>query len=142
MPAGTVNIYPNAIKSIVNQGIDLLNDTMKIILLDENHAYNSSHTELDDVSANEIATAYGYTQQTKEIAGVTVTLDSGVTVVDLYDPTWVADGGSISASAAVIYDVTAGNLLVASIAFAEEAESTNGKQFVVEVSDYGLMTFT
>jgi len=90
--------------------IDFENDSIKIILMDTAFAFNKdTHATLADVSASEIATLYGYTQQTKILAGVSVVEDDAGDMLKVTwdDPSWTADGGDLggeAVGAAIAYD--------------------------------------
>ena len=90
--------------------IDFSADSFKIILMASGFTFNKdTHHGYADVSANELATGYGYTQNTKVLAGVTVTEDDtdDRTEVTWTNPTWTASGGSIGPTpGAIIFDDT------------------------------------
>lgn len=85
-------------------------DVFKIILMDATFAFDpDTHATLADVTSHQLATANGYTQNDKTLAGVTVTEDdtNDRASVTWTNVTWTASGGSIGpAGAAVIYDDT------------------------------------
>lgn len=138
---GDFQVYPNAKLLIANGTVDFLTDTVKVILLNGSHAYNSAHTDLSEVSANEISTGSGYTQQTLALASKTITLASGIVKFDAADSVWTASGGSIIASAAVIYDDTVtDDKLLASIIFSQEVTVTDGNNFNLIYSPNGIFT--
>lgn len=90
--------------------VDFENDVFKMILVDTTFAFDpDTHATLADVTASQLATANGYTQNDKTLAGVTVTEDdtnnrAGVTWTNV---TFTASGGNIGATgAAIIYDDT------------------------------------
>lgn len=90
--------------------IDFSNDVFKIILMNTTFAFNKdTHATLADVTADQLATGNGYTQNNYTLAGVTVTEDDtldGLTVT-WDNAVWTASGGSIGPTgAAVIYDDT------------------------------------
>ena len=90
--------------------IDFSADSFKIILMASGFTFNKdTHHGYADVSANELATGYGYTQNTKVLAGVTVTEDDtdDRTEVTWTNPTWTASGGSIGPTpGAIVFDDT------------------------------------
>jgi len=92
--------------------IDFANDSFKIILMDTSFAFDKdAHATLADVSASEVATLFGYTQQTKVLAGVVVTEDDSGDKLNVTwdDPSWTASGGNLAGQAigaAIVYDDT------------------------------------
>ncbi len=107
-------IYDRFKANLFNKEVDLEGDTIIVILLDNSHAFTTTHNNLTDVSANELATAGGYTQQDKELAGKAVT-QAATTKWDGTDVEWTS--ATFSAYHAVLYDETADNDLILSIDF-------------------------
>lgn len=107
-------IYDRFKANLFNKEVDLEGDTIIVILLDNSHAFTTTHNNLTDVSANELATAGGYTQQDKELAGKAVT-QAATTKWDGTDVEWTS--ATFSAYHAVLYDETAANDLILSIDF-------------------------
>ena len=107
-------IYDRFKANLFNKEVDLEGDTIIVILLDNSHAFTTTHNNLTDVSANELATAGGYTQQDKELAGKAVT-QAATTKWDGTDVEWTT--ATFSAYHAVLYDETAANDLILSIDF-------------------------
>lgn len=50
-------LYPTALKKLLDGEIDLLDDTIKIMLLDGDAAYSASDEFLDDVNTDAVATS-------------------------------------------------------------------------------------
>ena len=95
--------------------VDINADEFMIILMDDTFVFDpDAHATLADVIASpsaELATAYGYTQQTKLLAGGSLaeddTNDRAVRIFD--NCTWTAAGGSIGPTGcAIIIDNTTG----------------------------------
>ncbi|MEW6505522.1 MAG: hypothetical protein AB1457_16310 [Chloroflexota bacterium] len=95
--------------------IDLLSDSLHIILMDDTFAFNpDTHKVLADVSAKELGTGHGYTQGGLVLQNVILNRDtsSGNNKVwaTMDDPVWTASGGNIGPTkAAIIYDADALN---------------------------------
>lgn len=142
MATGTITLYPNFKLKVTDGTMDLDSHVYKIILLNSSHSFNAAHTTLADITANQIATANGYTQNDKTLASVTLNLSSGTVKWDAADVTWTATGGNITASYAAIYnDSTTGDLLVASIAFDGGEESAGpGTPFNIAWNANGIVT--
>lgn len=102
--------------------VDMANDVFIAILMNTTFAFNKdTHATLADVTANQLATANGYTQNAKVLANAVVTEDdtedAAITVWD--NVTWMASGGDIGPTgAAIIYDdTTTDDTIVACIDF-------------------------
>lgn len=124
---------------LASGNIDFDADTFKIILMDTSFAFDKdSHATLADVSANEISTANGYTQQNKTLANVAVTEDdtNDQASVTWDDPTWTASGGDLGGEAigsAIIYDdTTSDDTVVGCIDFGTDYTVSDGNIFKVE----------
>jgi hypothetical protein len=104
---------PNHIKYLLaTKAIDFSGDTFKIILMQSGFSFDiDSHAEYADVSASELATAYGYTAGGATMSGVSVSEDdtNDRCSVTWANPSWTASGGSLVASGAIIYDDTVAN---------------------------------
>jgi hypothetical protein len=90
--------------------VDFANDSFKIILMADGFVFNPvTHAKYADISASELATAYGYTITTKVLTGVTVVQDNVNNVCNITwnNVTWTAAGGDIGpTTGAIIYDDT------------------------------------
>ncbi len=80
--------------------IDLANDSLKAILMDDSFAFNKdTHATLALVTANQLATKNGYTQNTKVLTTPSLaeddTDDKGTLTCD--DLTWTATATSCAA---------------------------------------------
>ena len=68
---------PHAFYRVCSADIDMQNDTFKAILMDNSFFFlPKSHSKLSDVTAHQIATGNGYTQNDKTLTGGTLTEDS------------------------------------------------------------------
>jgi len=117
--------------------IDFDVDTFKIILMNTTFAFDKdAHATLSDVTADQLATGYGYTQNDKTLANVAVTEDDvndkGKVTFD--DVTWTASGGSIGPTgAAIIYDdTTADDTVVGCIDFGTDYTIPDGSSFQLQ----------
>ena len=95
---------------LATKKIDFENDVFKIILMTSSFEFGpDDHATLSDVTASQLSTGYGYTQNNKELAGVSVTESDALDkcIIMWADPTWTADSGDIGPTiAAIIYDDT------------------------------------
>lgn len=113
--------------------IDFKNDSFVIVLLDDGFVFDKdSHATLSDITASQLATNYGYTQDTKALSSVSVT-EGDASIVTWADVEWIANGGTIGPSAAAcIVDTTTGDdTVVLCIEFGEAASALDGYHFKI-----------
>lgn len=117
--------------------IDLSTDTLKIILMNITFAFDKdTHATLADVTADQLATGFGYTQNDKMLAGGALVEDDandkGTYTCD--DPVWTASGGSIGPTgAAIIYDDTTGDdTVIGCIDFGTDYTVPDGTNFSIQ----------
>lgn len=121
-----VSTASNHIKYLLaTKAIDFANDAFKIILMNNTFAFDKdAHEKLSDVTAYQLPTAYGYTQNNKALSGVSVTENDTNDRADVTwsNVSWTASGGSIGPTgAAIIYDDTVTNdPIVGCIDFGED----------------------
>lgn len=99
----------NFLEQLLKKEIDFDADTFKIILMASGYVFNrATHVGYADVSASELATAYGYTAGGATLSGVAVSQDdtNNAGKVVWGNASWNVSGGNITASAAIIYDDT------------------------------------
>lgn len=147
--AVTINRYNKFPEYFGDNTMDLDADTFTIILMNSTHVFTATNTVLADVSANEIPTGNGYTQQAKNLASVTWTESSGILTFDAADVTWTASGGPIPASGdctdAVIYDNTPASPLdplCYSIDFGQAESAGDGTNFNINFNASGIFTLS
>ena len=118
--------------------IDFDNDVFKIILMNTTFAFDKdAHATLADVTASQLATGYGYTQDDK-----TLVLSSPVSEDDTNDRalaewddvTWTATGDDIPATgAAIVYDdTTTDDTVIGCIDFGSDYTTANGSSTQIE----------
>ncbi len=120
--------------------IDLVNDTIKIILVDDTFVFDKdAHATLADVidsPSPELDNGNGYTQQNKTLTGGTLTEDdSGDRSYRTFDNvSWTADGGNLGPiGAAILYDDdTADDTVIGCIDFGAEYNVPDGSTFQVQ----------
>jgi len=95
----TAHMPNHALYQIVTGGVNLSTDTIKAVLLNTTFSLDiDANATYADISANEIGTAYGYTQNTKTLpASPTLVEDdtSNNASVEFDDISWTASGGEI-----------------------------------------------
>jgi hypothetical protein len=127
-----VTTASNKIKYLLaTKAINFAIDSFKIILMASGFVFNKdTHHGYADVVASELPTGYGYTQNTKVLAGVVVTEDDtdDRTEVTWTNASWTAAGGSIGPTpGAIIFDDTvAGDPIVEYIDFGGNQVQVDG----------------
>ena len=95
---------------LLNKNIDFANDLFKIMLMQSGFIFNrDTHHSWDEVHASELPTGFGYTQNDKELTGVSITEDdtNDRATVTWNNVSWTASGGDIGPTpGAIIYDYT------------------------------------
>jgi hypothetical protein len=148
--AVTINFYNKFMEYVGDGGIDLDNDSFKINLMNSTHVFTATHDDWLEVSANEIPTGNGYTQNTKTLTTPTWVEAAGVLTFDAADVTWTASGGPIPVSGdctdAVVYDdtatVPAADLLMCSIDFGAAESAGDGTDFKITWNASGIFTIS
>lgn len=117
--------------------IDLSADTLKIILMNNTYAFDKdADATLADVTADQLATLNGYTQNDKTLANLVLTEDDvndkGSMTCD--DVSWTAAGGSIGPTgAAIIYDdTTADDTVIGCIDFGTDYTINDESSFLIK----------
>lgn len=114
--------------------IDFSADVFKAILMNSAFTFDKdAHATLADVTASQLATGNGYTQDDKTLTGVTVTEDdtNDKAAVTWDDPTWTASGGDIGPTGAIIIydDTTTDDTIVFCGDFGTDYTITDGSSF-------------
>lgn len=127
----------NKIKYLLaTKAIDFANDSFKIILMATGFTFNKdSHHQYSNVSASELASGNGYTQNTKVLTGVSVIENDSDDRAEITwtNPEWVATGGNIGPTpGAIIFDDTdSSDSIVGYIDFDEEKTQVSGGTFTI-----------
>lgn len=133
-------IYNNFKKLIMNGGIDLDTDTIKVALVTSSYTPDQDvHDFFDDVT-NEVS-GTGYTAGGATLGSVTVTADNtdNEGVFDAADTSWTT--ATITARAAVIYKSTgtaSTSALIAYVDFGSDKVSTAGT-FTISWNSEGIL---
>jgi len=133
-------IYNAFKKNIMNGGIDLDTDTIKVALVTSTYTPNQdTHEDFADVT-NEV-TGTGYTAGGAAIANKTVTADNtdNEGVFDGDDVTWASS--TITARGAVIYKDTgtaSTSLLICYLDFGSDQSSSSG-DFTIQWNSEGIL---
>jgi hypothetical protein len=140
----SVTVY-NHTKARFLSGANSESDTYKINLystLPEN--LTATTKAAAESGATQIATANGYTQDTKTLSGVTVTtITTDDARFDADDVTWTASGGNIAAGFALVYnDTDTNDPPVFRINFDGTVTATTGIPFVIAWNSGGIFTLS
>lgn len=145
--AGKWKLYEAAKLAIANGEIDFDNHAFKINLyLSTSNANTLSGTSTLAALTNQVATAFGYTQNTKAVTIATSQTSGTVTVDETTNPQWTASGGSITARFAVIYDDTHANDIPVCVCLLDTAPAdvtaTDGNTLTININASGLFTMS
>lgn len=145
MAAGKWKMYAKAKLAEANGDIDFNGHSFKInlYLSTSNCDTLTAHDALADLT-NQVATAFGYTQDTKAIT-ITTADSSGTTTIDeTTNPVWTASGGSITARFAVIYDDTHADKIPVFVCLLDttpaDVTATDGNTFTITQNASGVVT--
>ena len=149
MPAGKWKIYESAKLAILNKEVDFDTDSFKINLYlstsNANTLAAATIALLTDIT-NQVASANGYTQNTKALTLTVNNVTGTVTVDETTNPVWTASGGSITARFAVIYDDTHANDLPICVCLLDTAPAdvtaTDGNTFTITMNASGVFTLS
>lgn len=129
-------IYNRWFANLMNKEIDHEADTIKVMLLNNSHAFTATHNVIGDISANEIS-GTGYTAGGVTLAGKGVT-QGPTTKFDANDIEWTT--ATFSAWHAALYDDTiATDDLMISIDFGGEKPVSVGT-FRIQWHVNGIVT--
>jgi hypothetical protein len=118
----------NSFKSEILSGTHTAADTYKIALYNSSATWDATMTVY--AATNELATAGGYTQDSKVIATYTVGSTTSTSWVDFTtDPAWTS--ATFTARAAVIYNSSKSNKVLCVLDFGADKTATNGTFTVV-----------
>jgi len=133
-----VATVPNHYKYLLKtKQIDESSDTYKIILMNTTFTFDKdAHAELADVTADQLSTAFGYTQDSKILTGVSVTENDTTDKAETRwaSVSWTASGGSIGPTgAAIIYnDSVIGDPIACCVDFGVDKTIEDGSGLLIE----------
>jgi len=135
MPSG---IYNRLKFNLCKKLVDLSADTIKVILLNNTHTFNTDHNVNTDVNANEIS-GTGYTAGGITITSPTVTQNDTLdqAVFDGADIAWTV--ATFSAYHAVLVNTTVSNNLCGSLDFGG-VKTVTGGTFTIQWAATGIIT--
>jgi len=149
MAAGKWKMYESAKLALANGEVDFNADSFKINLyLSTSNADTLAAATIDalvDIT-NQVATAFGYTQNTKAVTITTANVTGTITIDETTNPVWTASGGSITARFAVIYDDTHVNDLPIWVCLLDttpaDVTATDGNTFTITMNASGVVTMS
>jgi hypothetical protein len=150
MAAGKWRLYEIAKEALAQGTIDLDSDTFKInlYLSTSNADTLAKATVTANLTSitNQVATNFGYTQDTKAVT-ITVAESGGtVTVDETTNPVWTASGGAITARFAVIWDDTHATNMPICVCELDstpaDVTATDGNTLTINMSASGLFTMS
>ncbi|KKL07000.1 hypothetical protein LCGC14_2590400 [marine sediment metagenome] len=141
--AVTIFAYDQFAEFFGDNGIDLDGDTFKIELYNSTHTFTATNTNRAQISANALATNFGYTNPGQDLASRTWGTTAGDQTFDGADTVWSASGGSIGpARYAVKYSdtstVPAADLLGLDVNFGQDETAGDGTDFKITWNASGL----
>jgi len=130
-------IYNRFKANLMNKVVDLEADVIKVMLLNNSHAFDAAHNTVSEIVANEI-TGTGYTVGGGVLAGMAVTQGT-TTKFDATDLTW--PNSNFSAYFGVIYDASlVGSDLIACLDFGGAVVPSNGGTLTIQWDAAGIIT--
>jgi hypothetical protein len=149
MAAGKWKMYESAKLAIVNGEVDFDTHEFRINLYlstsNANTLTAATINELSDIT-NQVATAFGYTQNTKVVTITTSNSSGTITIDETSNPVWTASGGAITARFAVIYDNTHANDLPICVCLLDttpaDVTATDGNTLTINQPVTGIFTIT
>ena len=145
--AGKWKLYEQAKLDIANGLMDLDTHSFKIALFTSVSNCNtlSGTTTLASLT-NQVATANGYTQNSKAVTLTTANSGGTITVDEITNPSWTANGGSITARFAVIYNDTHASKQALCVCLLDTAPAdvtaTDGNTFTITQNASGIFTIS
>lgn len=145
--AGKWKLYEQAKLDIANGLMDLDTHSFKIALFTSVSNCNtlSGTTTLASLT-NQVATANGYTQNSKAVTLTTANSGGTITVDETTNPSWTANGGSITARFAVIYNDTHASKQALCVCLLDTAPAdvtaTDGNTFTITQNASGIFTIS
>lgn len=147
MAAGKWKLYEQAKLDIANGLMDLDTHSFKIALFTSVSNCNtlSGTTTLASLT-NQVATANGYTQNSKAVTLTTANSGGTITVDETTNPSWTANGGSITARFAVIYNDTHASKQALCVCLLDttpaDVTATDGNTFTITQNSSGIFTIS
>lgn len=142
-------MYESAKLAWANGDIDFNSHSFKINLYSSTSNANTltaaTITQLSDIT-NQLATANGYTQNSKAVTITTANSSGTITIDETTNPVWTASGGSITARFAVIYDDTHASGMPCFVCLLDttpaDVTATDTNTLTISINASGLVTLS
>ena len=134
-------IYNSAKVNLLNGGVDLDTDTIKVALVSSAYTASAAHDFFDDIT-NEVS-ATGYTAGGQALASPAIALNGTTAEFDAADVTWSITG-TVTARGAVVYKDT-GSAATSPLLFYYDFgtdETAEDGDFTIQWSANGLATLS
>jgi hypothetical protein len=147
MAAGKWKLYEAAKLAIANGDIDFNSHSFKIALFLSSSNCNtlSGASGIGDLT-NQVATNFGYTQNSKAVTITTANSSGTITVDETTNAVWTASGGAITARFAVIYDDTHATDQAICVCLLDttpaDVSATDGNTLTININVLGLFTLS
>lgn len=145
--AGKWKMYESAKLDFANGLIDFDTHAFKVNLyLSTSNCDTLSGSTVLASLTNQVATAFGYTQDTKAVTLTTANAGGTITIDETTNPSWTASGGSITARFAVIYDDTHASDQAVFVCLLDTAPAdvtaTDTNTFTITMDAAGIITIS
>ena len=122
---------------VAKKHVDFESDSIKVILMDATYTWNKdTDATYADISAHELATGFGYTQNATTLANAVITEDDTNDRMEcVYDDvTWAASGGNIGPTVGAIFydDTTSDDTIVGFLDFGSAQTAADGSNLVIQ----------
>jgi hypothetical protein len=97
--------YNSFFKKVLEGDIDLVADTINVLLVDDTYTESKAHDFVEDVSGDELS-GTGYTRKTLSGKSVTIDTDNNRIYFDATDPVWTGLDAGVIGGAVVFKQVT------------------------------------
>lgn len=130
-------IYNKAKYDWLTKAADMINDTIKAVLLTSSHAFVATNNVFSDISTNEIS-GTGYTAGGMTLTSKTVTQDNtnNLAYMDCDDIAWT--GATFTARHLALVNTTVSNHLIANFDFGSDKSVSSGT-FTVQIAATGIL---
>lgn len=149
MAAGKWKMYESAKLAWANGEIDFDTHSFKINLYTStSNADTLTAGTINSLASitNQVATAFGYTQNTKAVTITTSNTAGTITIDETTNPVWSASGGSITARFAVIYDDTHASDMPIAVCLLDttpaDVTATSGNTFTITMNASGILSLS
>ena len=134
----TSGIYNQAKYDLMTKSMDLVNDTIKCMLLSGSHTFTATNTQYSDISTNELAASGNYSTGGATLSGKAVT-KAATTYWSASNTAWAS--ATFTAAYAVLYDTSDSNHLIACFDLGGNQSVSSGT-FTIQWNASGIIALT